>query len=235
VTCRHAPVAAATSASAPTAARGSRTTKIKDRPPPSQRGNHSLVPASGRNAPPYHGTSKATGGSRRQRIWLVLAFTGPGRFASGCDRLQPRGSIKAPSEVVSFDDFASCSAEASRPQSAVSFDPGCQSSTFPQRGPRRASRWDPLRRCGVEIRPAPWPRWMRYGSSSARGRPIGADNGVLVGRDRISKRLSVDDVGRDVGRPPGRLSPNGRSFSVDVRLRGTLRRRQPTACAAAHS
>jgi hypothetical protein len=52
---------------------------------------------SNRRPPPYHGTSQATGGSRWQRIWPVFAVCGPERFAADCRRLQPRGSIKAPS------------------------------------------------------------------------------------------------------------------------------------------
>jgi hypothetical protein len=48
----------------------------------------------------YHGTSQATGGNPRQRISHVLARSAPIGFATDCHRLQPRGSIKAPSSVV---------------------------------------------------------------------------------------------------------------------------------------
>src|SRR6266542_1395121 len=41
--------------------------------------------------------SQVTGGSRWQQIWLVFAVSPRVRFASDCDRLRPRGSIKAPS------------------------------------------------------------------------------------------------------------------------------------------
>ena len=47
--------------------------------------------------PAYHGTSQATGGNPRQRFSLVLAVSGAVPFAAVCHRLQPRGSIKAPS------------------------------------------------------------------------------------------------------------------------------------------
>src|SRR5205823_5061290 len=57
---------------------------------------------SNRRPPPYHGSSEATGGSRWQRIWLAFAVHGSSRFAGGCHRLQPPGSIKAPSFVVGF-------------------------------------------------------------------------------------------------------------------------------------
>jgi hypothetical protein len=42
-------------------------------------------------------TSQATGCSRWQRIWLVSAVSACRRFAVDCRRLQPRGSVKAPS------------------------------------------------------------------------------------------------------------------------------------------
>src|SRR5439155_26415896 len=58
---------------------------------------------SNRRPPPYHGIQTATGRNRRQRFWLVLAASAPVRFATDCDRLQPRGSIKAPSSVVWHD------------------------------------------------------------------------------------------------------------------------------------
>src|SRR6266480_3540532 len=53
------------------------------------------------STPPYHGTSQATGRNLRQRFWLVLGPPGLRRFAVDCHRLQPRGSIKAPSFVAS--------------------------------------------------------------------------------------------------------------------------------------
>src|SRR5512133_2378120 len=46
----------------------------------------------------------ATGRKQRQRFWLVLGASGSRRFATGCQRLQPRGSIKAPSLVVREGD-----------------------------------------------------------------------------------------------------------------------------------
>src|SRR6266581_339051 len=52
---------------------------------------------SNRRPPPYHGTSQATGRNLRQRFWLVSAASATPRFADDCHRLQPRGSIKAPS------------------------------------------------------------------------------------------------------------------------------------------
>jgi hypothetical protein len=60
----------------------------------------SPLPDSNRRPPPYHGTSQATGGSRWQRIWLVLAASAPIRVATDCYGLRPRGSIKAPWSVV---------------------------------------------------------------------------------------------------------------------------------------
>jgi hypothetical protein len=54
---------------------------------------------------PYHKSSQATGGSRGQRIWLVFAALGPGAFATGCHRLRPLGSIKAPYSARNENDF----------------------------------------------------------------------------------------------------------------------------------
>src|SRR6266567_9494374 len=65
---------------------------------------------SNRRPPPYHGTSRATGGSRWQPIWLISPGLGPSRFAADCHRLQPRGSIEAPSSVVGFGRVGGCSA-----------------------------------------------------------------------------------------------------------------------------
>jgi hypothetical protein len=56
---------------------------------------------SNRRPPPYHVLPSATGRNPRQRFWLVLAASAPIRFATDCHRLQPRGSIKAPSDVAS--------------------------------------------------------------------------------------------------------------------------------------
>src|SRR5439155_20674202 len=61
---------------------------------------------SNRRPPPYHGTSPATGGNRRQRFPLVFAVFAGARFARGCHWLQPRGSIKAPCSVMSRDRLA---------------------------------------------------------------------------------------------------------------------------------
>jgi hypothetical protein len=55
---------------------------------------------SNRRPPPYH--TQATGRNPRQRFSPVSAVFGAAPFASGCHRLQPRGSIKAPFFVVSF-------------------------------------------------------------------------------------------------------------------------------------
>jgi hypothetical protein len=55
--------------------------------------------------PPYHGTTQATGRNRRQRFCLVSAPFAPVRLATGCDRLRPLGSIKAPSSVY-WSDYA---------------------------------------------------------------------------------------------------------------------------------
>jgi hypothetical protein len=49
------------------------------------------------STPPYHGTSQATGCSRWQRIWLGFAVSACRRLAVDCRRLQPRGSVTAPS------------------------------------------------------------------------------------------------------------------------------------------
>jgi hypothetical protein len=59
---------------------------------------------SNRRPPPYHALPAATGRNQRQRFWLVLGASGSRRFATGCHRLQPRGSIKAPSLVVREGD-----------------------------------------------------------------------------------------------------------------------------------
>src|SRR5262245_15099192 len=47
----------------------------------------SPLPDSNRGPPPYHGRSP------RQRFWLVWAVCQAVGFATGCHRLQPRGSI----------------------------------------------------------------------------------------------------------------------------------------------
>jgi len=59
---------------------------------------------SNRRPPPYHAVRIATGCNPRQRFGLVLAVSRLSRFAVDCHRLQPRGSIKAPSYVVGFGD-----------------------------------------------------------------------------------------------------------------------------------
>src|SRR5262245_22368495 len=46
-----------------------------------------------------------TGRNQRQRFSLVSAVSGAVRFATGCHRLRPRGSIKAPSFVANEDDI----------------------------------------------------------------------------------------------------------------------------------
>src|SRR5947207_13962766 len=52
---------------------------------------------SNRRPPPYHGTSQATGRNARQSFPLVSAGFAAVGFATGCHRLQPRGSTRAPS------------------------------------------------------------------------------------------------------------------------------------------
>src|SRR5262245_47704327 len=54
--------------------------------------------------PPYHALLSATARNPRQQFSLDCAVFGHGAFATSCDRLQPRGSIKAPSFVVPFDN-----------------------------------------------------------------------------------------------------------------------------------
>src|ERR671934_774448 len=49
---------------------------------------------------PYHALLAATGGSPRQEFRLVSAGLATATSASGCHRLQPRGSVKAPPPVV---------------------------------------------------------------------------------------------------------------------------------------
>ena len=49
-------------------------------------------------------TISATARNPRQQFSLDCAVFGHGAFATSCDRLQPRGSIKAPSFVVPFDN-----------------------------------------------------------------------------------------------------------------------------------
>jgi hypothetical protein len=55
----------------------------------------------GGDRPPYHALETATGRNRRQQFRRVSALSKAVRFATVCDRLQPRGSIKTPSFVVS--------------------------------------------------------------------------------------------------------------------------------------
>jgi hypothetical protein len=59
---------------------------------------------SNRRPPPYHADPAATGRKRRQRFWRDSAVFTAARFATACHRLQPRGSIKAPSFVVNVGD-----------------------------------------------------------------------------------------------------------------------------------
>jgi hypothetical protein len=82
----------------------SQTTKIPD-----FRGfsfSKSPLTDSNRRPPPYHFGNAATGRNRRQRFSPVFAASVPSRFATDCHRLQPRGSIKAPSLVVYVDNGA---------------------------------------------------------------------------------------------------------------------------------
>src|SRR5919197_3988957 len=58
-----------------------------------------------RRPPPFLALQTATGRNRRQRFWLVFAVSAAIRFATDCHRLQPRGSIKAPSFVVHAGDY----------------------------------------------------------------------------------------------------------------------------------
>src|SRR5205823_8077331 len=62
---------------------------------------------SNRRPPPYHGTSQATGRSRSQRFSPISAVSGPCCFAGDCHLLQPRGSIKAPSDTSYVADAVS--------------------------------------------------------------------------------------------------------------------------------
>jgi hypothetical protein len=55
---------------------------------------------SNRRPPPYHALRLATGRNPRQRFSLVSAVFGLFGFATGCQRLPPRGSIRAPCFVV---------------------------------------------------------------------------------------------------------------------------------------
>lgn len=63
--------------------------------------SRSPLPDSNRRPPPYHALVAATGRNRRQGSWLVFAASAPNRFATDGHRLRPRGSIKAPSFVLS--------------------------------------------------------------------------------------------------------------------------------------
>src|SRR5205814_496337 len=55
---------------------------------------------------PYHVLLAATGRNGQQRFWLVFVCFRLVGFATGCYRLRPRGSIKAPSFVVSLGYIA---------------------------------------------------------------------------------------------------------------------------------
>jgi hypothetical protein len=68
--------------------------------PLEQEETESPLTDSNRRPPPYHAIVAATGRNRRQRFRLILRFSGAGHLRAGCHRLQPRGSIKAPSFVV---------------------------------------------------------------------------------------------------------------------------------------
>jgi hypothetical protein len=64
----------------------------------------SPLPDSNRRPPPYHPGPVATGRNLRQRFGLVFASFGCSQFATDCHCLQPRGSIRAPSFVISQDN-----------------------------------------------------------------------------------------------------------------------------------
>src|SRR5438105_8059133 len=59
--------------------------------------------------------ASATGRNPRQRFWLVSATSALSRLAADCHRLQPRGSIKAPSLVVKQGDSGGGGEEQPRP------------------------------------------------------------------------------------------------------------------------
>src|SRR5436853_5483481 len=105
--CKHAQAAAATSARAWTAPRNRRTETR-------QVGSDPLLLREGNSRNGWQPTADAllalqtaTGRSRRQRSWLDRAVFAGERFATGCHRLQPRGSIKAPFFVVRQGDSGS--------------------------------------------------------------------------------------------------------------------------------
>jgi hypothetical protein len=57
----------------------------------------SPLPDSNRGPPPYHGISAASGRNPRQRFSPISAVLAAVPIATGCHRLRPQGSIKAPS------------------------------------------------------------------------------------------------------------------------------------------
>ena len=69
--------------------------------PAKQAKSRSPLTDSNRRPPPYHALEMAMARNPRQRLRLVLGVSARSRFATGCHRLQPRGSIKAPSLVGS--------------------------------------------------------------------------------------------------------------------------------------
>src|SRR5439155_1494846 len=75
---------------------------------------------SNRRPPPYHALRSATARNPRQRFPYVLAASAPISFATDCDRLQPRGSIKAPSLVANGGDIGGAALAAETPPRSAS-------------------------------------------------------------------------------------------------------------------
>jgi hypothetical protein len=75
-----------------------------------------------------------------QRFWLVFAVSGAAAFATGCHRLQPRGSINAPSLVVRRGDSGPAETEQPRPNALSAFHAEAGTSRWSKRNTTLAER-----------------------------------------------------------------------------------------------
>jgi hypothetical protein len=142
---------------------------------------------SNRRPPPYHGTSHATGRNPRQRFWLIFAVLATAWLAAECHRLQPRGSIKAPSSVVR----AGYVAADERPRftlTAPTASPASWRSRYALGAQNAfAADFHSRRRCAACWR-------CRGDGDRTGGSRSGAESGRVVPRivDRRSKRVDVE-------------------------------------------
>src|SRR6266576_3037479 len=101
----HAPAVAAINARARIATRSSRapTSRLRRRPPSSQGGDLPQRVAAHRRHPAYHCASRWKPLQPTATVFAYFHSFGGRPVATGCEPLQPQGSIKAPYFVASAD------------------------------------------------------------------------------------------------------------------------------------